>query len=116
MIKHEEYTGALKSILIERVSSSAFVKIVAKVPFLAYGPWGYLFSLMLEKFITFLFNYTELGIILVYTDVRVGKQGKAFSKAIEKYINSQKGGSHEEKERTQKEVIKSFNTLISFTS
>lgn len=115
-MSHDDYINTLKGYLLKKMVKSSFTYILAKAPFLAWGPLGYITQLILEKLISMLINETELALFLKFTDFRVSRQGKVFHNAMLRNQTAQKGGNPDEIKLAEQELKDTFRSLVSFTN
>lgn len=89
--------------------------IASKIPFLATGPLGWILSGILSifvgKILSFLFEYSERGIIFLGINIQVNEQHKRYIKAYDEY----RVALDEEKDVKRKELDDSVVDFISLT-
>jgi hypothetical protein len=114
MFNYEEYVKAVKATALTTAKKALISALLRKVPFLFWGPFGAVTSLLVGKLLETLFEQAEFAIYFKYTDLRVDKQGVAFAQVAMDNYKIQKTGTEDEKIQSEKRLIECFKNFISF--
>lgn len=90
--------------------------LVARFPWLAHPILRTIAEEIVENILEELIQKTEFGAFYAYIDIRVNKQGRAMLDAAMAYQRVKATGSAEEKAHAEKELIRRFAALASWTS
>ncbi len=110
------FIETMRELVIKHIVKQAMKAILAKLPFLSWGPLGWITSYLLTNLVTFLADKTILGATLLYIDVSNGKKVKAVDEAIEKVQNAKtEGATVEEIKKLDDELAEAGFKLIKLT-
>jgi hypothetical protein len=112
----QEYLESLKKALIQTGSKTLIRAVSTRLPFLFYGPFGAIASLLITKLVELLFNEAEMLAFIKYTDLRVDAEGRKFSEAAIKNYQAQQNGTEDEKRKCEENLIKAFKDFATISS
>lgn len=101
-----------KATIINVLVKQVMVALVAKLPFLSFGPLGYVASFFLSKLIGFILENTILGINLGIIEVTVNAEVIGLNKLLEKAKNLPED-KKDELPKIEEEIINAVRDLIS---
>jgi len=104
---------SIKNLVIEAIVNQAKASIFTKIPFLTFGPFAWIASLFLQKFVRFLVDQTILGATFLYIDISNQIKVRAVETAISNINKAKKeGASDDELRELDKELAKTGRDLI----
>jgi len=107
--------GSVKGLIIKKIVEQAMKALLAKLPFLAWGPLGWIASHFLTKLLEFLIDKTILGATILYIDISNAGKVSDVETVIEKIAEAKvKGATNEELDELDKELAKKGRDLIKF--
>lgn len=115
-LSRDDYAKVVKSTFVQLSKKFVIEQLLKQFAFLAWGPFGPLISLFVEKILTIAVSNAETRIFFLYVDFRTHQQGKVFSEAAIKNFIIQQNGTEEEKHEAEKKLISAFNDFVRFTS
>jgi hypothetical protein len=113
-LNYDEYVKAVKSTALTTAKKTLISALLRKVPFLFWGPFGAVTSMLIGKGLELLFEQAEFAIYFKYTDLRVDKQGLTFAQVAMDNYRIQQNGTEDEKKQSEERLINCFKHFISF--
>lgn len=112
----DEYVESLKDSALTLATKLVMENLVARVSLLGMPFFNPITQLIVGGILKIAIRETEFGLFFLYVDVRVNIQASDFVRAALENSKAQNGGTYEQKQIAEQNLINSFRAFAKFTS
>lgn len=112
MASYKETANATKSIIVDILKKTIIRRVVAKLPFLAFGPANFLLSQVVSWLAKEIAEDAEMMAFIARTDLRVDIQGRDYVKAVIRHLRAQSGTDEQEKKDAIEDLDHKFDCFV----
>lgn len=111
-MSNDGFLDPYKGTLVKIVTKQVMAALVLRLPFLAYGPIGYIASVLLSKIFEIALDKTILGINLAVIDWKIDQEVSELRELLD-IVKTIPPEDKDARDKVEQEIIKSARDLIS---